>query len=87
MARPRLNPDPHPHPHPHPDPAPHPHPHPDPHPDPAPHPRRWAVLAVVLVAEVMDLLDATVTGVAAPAIAAGLGGGRATAQWLGAAYT
>ncbi|MFE2475674.1 MFS transporter [Streptomyces sp. NPDC059389] len=87
MARPRLNPDPHPHPDPAPRPHPHPHPHPDPFPDPAPHPRRWAVLAVVLVAEVMDLLDATVTGVAAPAIAAGLGGGRATAQWLGAAYT
>lgn len=35
----------------------------------------------------MDLLDTTITGVAAPAIAADLGGGRETAQWLGAAYT
>ncbi|MEU9178736.1 MFS transporter [Streptomyces sp. NPDC048550] len=52
-----------------------------------PYPQRWAVLAVVLLAEVMDLLDATITGVAAPAIAADLGGGRETAQWLGAAYT
>ncbi|WP_328764220.1 MFS transporter [Streptomyces sp. NBC_00272] len=57
------------------------------HPYPDPYPRRWAVLAVVLIAEVMDLLDATITAVAAPAITAGLGGGRETAQWLGAAYT
>ncbi|MFE3767081.1 MFS transporter [Streptomyces sp. NPDC059104] len=51
------------------------------------YPHRWAVLAVVLAAEVMDLLDATITGVAAPAIAADLGGGRETAQWLQAGYT
>lgn len=44
------------------------------HPYPDPYPRRWAVLAVVLIAEVMDLLDATITAVAAPAITAGLGG-------------
>ncbi|MDH6541102.1 MFS transporter [Streptomyces sp. SPB4] len=58
-----------------------------PEPPKAPYPHRWAVLAVVLAAEVMDLLDATITGVAAPAIAADLGGGRETAQWLQAAYT
>ncbi|OKK16012.1 hypothetical protein AMK16_25045 [Streptomyces sp. CB00455] len=52
-----------------------------------PYPHRWAVLAVVLAAEVMDLLDATITGVAAPAVTAALGGGRETAQWLQAAYT
>ncbi|WP_330261454.1 MFS transporter [Streptomyces sp. NBC_00539] len=61
--------------------------HPFPHPHPHPHPRRWAVLCVVLLAEVMDLLDATVTGVAAPVIAADLGGGRAVTQWLQAGYT
>ncbi|MET9961964.1 MFS transporter [Streptomyces sp. NPDC006326] len=56
-------------------------------PGPQPHPSRWAVLCVVLLAEVMDLLDATITGVAAPAIAADLGGGREVTQWLQAGYT
>jgi EmrB/QacA subfamily drug resistance transporter len=48
---------------------------------------RWAVLAVVLAAEIMDLLDATVTAVAAPAMRADLGGSESAMQWLGAAYT
>jgi EmrB/QacA subfamily drug resistance transporter len=48
---------------------------------------RWVILAVVLIAEVMDLLDSTVVGVAAPTIRAKLGGGYATTQWLAAAYT
>ncbi|MEU3482037.1 MFS transporter [Streptomyces sp. NPDC033753] len=48
--------------------------------------RRWAVLAVVLFAAVLDLLDATITNIAAPAIAADLNGGEALVQWLGAAY-
>ncbi|HUR04875.1 MAG TPA: MFS transporter [Nonomuraea sp.] len=48
--------------------------------------RRWAVLAVILAAAVLDLLDATITNVAAPTIAADLGGGAALIQWLGAAY-
>ena len=48
---------------------------------------RWAVLAIVLVAEVMDLIDGTIVLVAAPAIRADLGGSEATLQWLGAAYT
>ncbi|WKV75207.1 MFS transporter [Streptomyces sp. PCS3-D2] len=52
-----------------------------------PHRYRWAVLAVVLAADVMDMLDATITSIAAPAIAAGLGGGPALSQWLQAAYT
>ena len=30
------------------------------------HPRRWAVLALVLAAECMDLLDGTIVNVAAP---------------------
>ncbi|MFD0351430.1 MFS transporter [Kitasatospora aburaviensis] len=53
---------------------------------PAVDPRRWAVLAVVLFAAVLDLLDATITNIAAPTIAADLGGGPALVQWLGAAY-
>ncbi|HEX6346282.1 MFS transporter [Umezawaea sp.] len=48
---------------------------------------RWRVLAVVLLAEVVDLLDSTVMTVAAPSVHAGLGGGAATLQWLTAGYT
>jgi EmrB/QacA subfamily drug resistance transporter len=47
---------------------------------------RWAVLAIVLVAEVMDLIDGTIVNIAAPAIRHDLGGSSATLQWLGAAY-
>jgi EmrB/QacA subfamily drug resistance transporter len=49
--------------------------------------RPWAVLAIVLIAEVMDLIDGTIVNVAAPSIRAELGGSAATLQWLGAAYT
>ncbi|MDN3359927.1 MFS transporter [Actinomadura sp. DC4] len=48
---------------------------------------RWVVAAVVLAANVMDLLDATIVGVAAPAIHRDLGGGANTIQWLSAGYT
>src|ERR671928_15668 len=48
---------------------------------------RWAVLAIVLVAEVMDLVDGTIVNVAAPSIRADLGGGSSALQWMGAAYT
>jgi EmrB/QacA subfamily drug resistance transporter len=48
---------------------------------------RWAALFVILAAEVMDLLDATVTNIAAPSIRVDLGGSYATIQWLGAGYT
>src|SRR5213083_606514 len=51
------------------------------------HRLRWAVLAIVLVAEVMDLIDGTIVNVAAPAIRADIGGSTATMQWLVAAYT
>ncbi|HEY9374684.1 MFS transporter [Streptomyces sp.] len=53
---------------------------------PDPDRRRWAVLAVVLFAAVLDLLDATITNIAAPTIAADLGGGESLVQWLGAGY-
>src|SRR5437667_380971 len=56
-------------------------------PPPARHRLRWAVLAIVLVAEVMDLIDGTIVNVAAPSIRADLGGSATTLQWLGAAYT
>jgi EmrB/QacA subfamily drug resistance transporter len=48
---------------------------------------RWVVLAIVLVAEIMDLLDSTVITIAAPTIRSELGGGTATMQWWAAGYT
>src|SRR6201999_4130615 len=48
---------------------------------------RWVVLAVVLAAEVMDLMDSTIVNVAGPSIRRDLGGGASTLQWLSAAYT
>lgn len=49
--------------------------------------RNWLVLGTVLLAAVMDLLDATVMNVAAPAVRSALGGGETTLQWLSAGYT
>jgi len=46
----------------------------------------WGVLIVVLIADLLDLLDATITNIAAPSIVAHLGGGTALVKWLGAAY-
>ena len=54
---------------------------------PPPDRRRWMVLAIVLVAEVMDLIDGTIVNVAAPSIRRDLGGDATTLQWYGAAYT
>lgn len=50
---------------------------------------RVAVLAVavVLIADFMDLLDATIVSVAAPAIAADLGASESALQWTLAGYT
>jgi EmrB/QacA subfamily drug resistance transporter len=48
---------------------------------------RWQILAVVLIAEIMDLLDTTIVNVAAPAIHAALGGGSTQIQWITAGYT
>jgi EmrB/QacA subfamily drug resistance transporter len=45
------------------------------------------VAAVVLAANVMDLLDASIVNVAAPSIHRELGGGANTIQWLSAGYT
>ena len=46
----------------------------------------WAVLAVAIIADVMDLLDATVTNIAAPTIVRELGGGETLVKWLGSSY-
>jgi EmrB/QacA subfamily drug resistance transporter len=48
---------------------------------------RWLAYSAVLASTVMDLLDSTVVGVAAPAIRANLGGTYASLQWMGAGYT
>jgi EmrB/QacA subfamily drug resistance transporter len=50
-------------------------------------PLRWFVFAVVIAANVMDLVDATIVNVAGPSIRAALGGSASTLQWLPAAYT
>src|SRR6201995_2439523 len=53
----------------------------------SPYRLRWVVAGVVLAANVMDLLDATIVNVAAPSIHRDLGGGASTIQWLSAGYT
>lgn len=46
----------------------------------------WLTLLVVLLADAMDLMDATITNVAAPSIVQDLGVGDDVIPWLGAAY-
>jgi MFS family permease len=48
---------------------------------------RWQVLAVVLVAETMDILDTTTVNVAGPSVRRSIGGGIGLVQWLSASYT
>jgi EmrB/QacA subfamily drug resistance transporter len=48
---------------------------------------RWLVLLVVLVADVMDLLDATVVNLAGPSVRRDLEGSASSLQWVLAAYT
>jgi EmrB/QacA subfamily drug resistance transporter len=48
---------------------------------------RWVVLAVVLAADIMDLMDSTIVNIAGPSVRADLGGGASTLQWLSAGYT
>ena len=47
---------------------------------------RWLAFAVVIAAAVMDLLDSTITQVAAPTIRHELGGSYAVIEWVTAAY-
>jgi EmrB/QacA subfamily drug resistance transporter len=46
----------------------------------------WAILGLVLLADALDVIDATVTNIAAPTIAGELGGGESLITWLGPAY-
>ncbi|WP_030665651.1 MFS transporter [Streptomyces rimosus] len=48
---------------------------------------RWWGLAALLLAEAMNLLDATIVQVVAPAVHAGLGGPVSDVQWFTTAYT
>jgi EmrB/QacA subfamily drug resistance transporter len=48
---------------------------------------RWVVLGLVLIAEIMDLVDATIVNVAGPSIQADLGGSTTSLQWILAGYT
>ena len=50
-------------------------------------PLRWFVFAVVIAANIMDLMDATIVNIAGPSIRVALGGSAATLQWLPAGYT
>ena len=50
-------------------------------------PLRWGVFAVVIAANIMDLMDATIVNVAGPSIRTALGGSASTLQWLAAGYT
>ena len=46
----------------------------------------WITLLIVLIADGLDLMDATITNIGAPTVAAELGGGTALVKWLGAGY-
>lgn len=49
-------------------------------------PRRWVGLAAILAATLLNLLDSTVSIIAAPSIQADLGGSATTLQWIAAGY-
>ncbi|WP_328299879.1 MFS transporter [Streptomyces sp. NBC_00435] len=47
---------------------------------------RWLILAVMIVAEIMDLLDASIVNVAGPALEESLGAGPVGLQWVIGGY-
>ena len=49
-------------------------------------PHAMLILIVVLIADVLDLMDATITNIAAPTIVRDIGGGESLIKWLGASY-
>ncbi|MGN9894632.1 MFS transporter [Micromonospora sp. L31] len=52
-----------------------------------PHPRRWLVLAVIAISQLMVVLDATIVNIALPEAQADLGISDADRQWVVTAYT
>lgn len=53
---------------------------------PPPYRWRWLILAVMLVAEIMDLLDASIVNVAGPELEKSLGAGSVGLQWVIGGY-
>src|SRR6187402_3384542 len=51
------------------------------------HPRAWLILALILCAEIMDLLDSTIVNVAAPSIAHDLHSTTTALQWITGGYS
>ena len=52
-----------------------------------PDPRRWLALAVLAVAQLMIVLDASIVNIALPSAQADLGISDANRQWMVTAYT
>jgi len=52
----------------------------------SPDPRRWWILAVMLTAEIMDLLDSTIVNVAGPSLKRDLGATPSQLQWIIGGY-
>ncbi|MEU4237600.1 MFS transporter [Actinoplanes sp. NPDC026619] len=51
------------------------------------HPRAWLILALILGAEIMDLLDSTIVNVAAPSIVRDLHSSTTAVQWITGGYS
>ena len=49
-------------------------------------PRLRAILAIVIAASMLDLMDSQITNIAAPSIVRDIGGGESLIKWLGASY-
>ncbi len=49
-------------------------------------PRRWWILAIMLTAEIMDLLDSTIVNVAGPSLEKDLGASPSQLQWIIGGY-
>jgi len=54
---------------------------------PTGHPLRWWILAIMMMAEVMDLLDGTIVNVAGPSLKRDLGAAPSSLQWIIGGYT
>ncbi|MFF7251517.1 MFS transporter [Embleya sp. NPDC008237] len=48
--------------------------------------RMWMILGLVLLADAVDVIDGTITNIAAPTIARELNGGESLIKWVGPAY-